>query len=1323
MSTRRQLVGVDQPATARAQHLAGVVVDRLEQVGRRRVDRGDDAGAGLGAEPYGDRHRAVRRGDPALRDDLLDAGTVGERADLVAQRGQRGDVDVDDRPDLHPHVVHVELGAGGAARYAGPPDRLEAVLHRALGVREGGDVAVVVADDAELADLGQRDQSPVGGVLLRHALVEQDVLGRLDPGDVEVAEPPEVEAAADHRVHPAGEVVLGDAALVGGPEREVPDGALAPGTDRDRDPAYVAGERKRPDQRPEQLALLVGRLGSLGPVQVEVDHCLVAGTPLGEVEGDGSGEVAGRVLELRHGADRGHHAGRPVVEDVVGDHERAAVLDGVQVAQVELAVVPADQDLQHRLLGRDAALEPLRQEPHDLLGDRGQRLDPLGVVTEAAVGRQRGELVAHRGQHVGPLGVDRRLVEPAEPDAAGEVADDREPQLGGAAEPFEQGTGVAALVAGRRRLVDPASEQRRGQRDLGRRALLGQEDAEHRLLELGRALEVLDAVVAQHPEQPVAELVGQPAALDVEALQVGVEVLLGAVHPELGLRLLVCRAVAAELGEVGEGAEQDHLVGDHRDVLGLELVADREVVVERAVLVGRRYVVPEDDRGEVLAGACGACLQRELGGLLGQVEVGAGDLGDGLLGVVADLLELHERGTGLDLAAGDDEQLLDAGRERRVQHRLHLHRLEHQHRRTRLDLPAHRDGGGDHEGRGGRAEHAALVPADAVRDAVDLDQGAGAVGRGDHVVPASADREPAVELVDPVQLDVDGLLGAARGDRDAVAGGPGVDGGDVVRRAAQLELDRASGLVLGLGATAVGGLEQPADLEPQLVGVRLDGGGDHGDAGVLGRDQAALTADPVDPAGVGPRRGAGDDFGLVEQVEHEALVAGAALDHHGGPGHGPAQPGEGLLAGAAVGDDLGDHRVEVGRDGVALGHAGVDADAGTGGQVQPHDPAGSGREVAVGVLGVEAGLDGVSGLVRLLAVEAAAAGHVDLRLDQVDVGGHLGDGVLDLESGVDLEERERPVARVVEELDGAGTDVPDGDGEPLGRRLDLVVLLPAQQRGGGLLDDLLVAALDRAVADADRPGGAVAVGDHLHLDVTGAGHQSLEEHGAVAERAQGLVAGALVGVLEVGRGVHPADAATTATSGGLEHERVADGVGGGQRTVEGVDRAAAPRRDGDTDLLGDQLGPDLVAELAHRVGAGADEGDAEPVAQVDERGVLGDEAPTGPHGVRAALDQGPLEHLEVDVGAGRRGAQVVGKVGLAHEHRAALALGVQRDRLEGPVARRIDLPDRVDQAHRRLTAVHDRNAREHHEQLHRAVHRTALLRGPPATCHVWLVTG
>ena len=156
-----------------------------------------------------------------------------------------------------------------------------------------------------------------------------------------------------------------------------------------------------------------------------------------------------------------------------------------------------------------------------------------------------------------------------------------------------------------------------------------------------------------------------------------------------------------------------------------------------------------------------------------------------------------------------------------------------------------------------------------------------------------------------------------------------------------------------------------------------------------------------------------------------------------------------------------------------------------------------------------------------LALEPAARRDVDLRLHQVDVGGGLGDRVLDLQPGVDLEEREGLLPGVVEELDRARTDVPDGQGEPLGRRLQLLVLLGAQQRRGRLLDDLLVAALDRAVAYADGPRGAVAVGDQLHLDVTGARHQALEEDGAVAERTQRLVAGALVGVLEVGRPRRP----------------------------------------------------------------------------------------------------------------------------------------------------------------------------------------------------------
>src|ERR1700749_4050677 len=48
----------------------------------------------------------------------------------------------------------------------------------------------------------------------------------------------------------------------------------------------------------------------------------------------------------------------------------------------------------------------------------------------------------------------------------------------------------------------------------------------------------------------------------------------------------------------------------------------------------------------------------------------------------------------------------------------------------------------------------------------------------------------------------------------------------------------------------------------------------------------------------------------------------------------PPQPPELLVPVAAVGDDLRDHRVEVGGDGVALGDPGVHPDTGPRGQVQ-----------------------------------------------------------------------------------------------------------------------------------------------------------------------------------------------------------------------------------------------------------------------------------------------------------------------------------------------------------------------------------------------------
>ena len=145
----------------------------------------------------------------------------------------------------------------------------------------------------------------------------------------------------------------------------------------------------------------------------------------------------------------------------------------------------------------------------------------------------------------------------------------------------------------------------------------------------------------------------------------------------------------------------------------------------------------------------------------------------------------------------------------------------------------------------------------------------------------------------------------------------------------------------------------------------------------------------------------------------------------------------------------------------------------------------------------------------------------ELELDQVEPGDRLGDGVLDLEAGVDLEERDRPVV-ADEELDGAGVLVADVPGERdraiAQRRTDL----GGDPGRGGLLDDLLVPALDRALTLAEVDHVPVGVADDLDLDVAPVGDVGLDEHGAVAERRRGFAGRGLDGAGEAGRlGDHP----------------------------------------------------------------------------------------------------------------------------------------------------------------------------------------------------------
>ena len=101
------------------------------------------------------------------------------------------------------------------------------------------------------------------------------------------------------------------------------------------------------------------------------------------------------------------------------------------------------------------------------------------------------------------------------------------------------------------------------------------------------------------------------------------------------------------------------------------------------------------------------------------------------------------------------------------------------------------------------------------------------------------------------------------------------------------------------------------------------------------------------------------------------------------------------------------------------------------------------------------------------------------------------------------------VVGVDHELDRAGAAIALLGGERDRGRAHGAPGLFGQLGRRRLLDDLLIAALDRAVALEQVHGAAVAEAEHLDLDVARLGDEALEVDGAVAERALGHLLGRL----------------------------------------------------------------------------------------------------------------------------------------------------------------------------------------------------------------------
>jgi len=234
------------------------------------------------------------------------------------------------------------------------------------------------------------------------------------------------------------------------------------------------------------------------------------------------------------------------------------------------------------------------------------------------------------------------------------------------------------------------------------------------------------------------------------------------------------------------------------------------------------------------------------------------------------------------------------------------------------------------------------------------------------------------------------------------------------------------------------------------------------------------------------------------------------------------------------------------------------------------------------VLGVDAALDGVAldMDVSLLVGDLLAGGDLDGHFDDVYACDHLGDGVFDLDTGVDFQHVEVLVV-VHQELDGRGACVVGGLDEFGGGFADLFDFLAFDEWAGGFFDDFLVASLHGAVAFPEVDGVAVLVADGLDFYMSCVFEEFFDEDAAVSECGECFLL--RFGDIGAEGGFVAADAHAPASSagGGFDDDGVADFCGDLYGFFEFFDFAFGAREDGDLGGSCVSFGFDFVAEFGH----------------------------------------------------------------------------------------------------------------------------------------------
>src|SRR5260370_34716465 len=200
-----------------------------------------------------------------------------------------------------------------------------------------------------------------------------------------------------------------------------------------------------------------------------------------------------------------------------------------------------------------------------------------------------------------------------------------------------------------------------------------------------------------------------------------------------------------------------------------------------------------------------------------------------------------------------------------------------------------------------------------------------------------------------------------------------------------------------------------------------------------------------------------------------------------------------------MGNNFGEQRIVKNPNRTAFSNTRINAEALNPARRLPYVQRSRGRQEAVGrILGIKPGFNGVARLASRFGRQRPALGNLNLKANKIYAGDHLRDRMLHLNARVDLDEVELARGRQ-QEFHGSGVGVADLAAKSDGRSRHAIANFRCYCRRRALFNDLLVAALDGAVALKQMHHVALMVAEDLNFDMARALDIFLNQQRAVSK--------------------------------------------------------------------------------------------------------------------------------------------------------------------------------------------------------------------------------